>query len=179
MVTQSPLRWTVLRPSVVVGREDAFVNVLARLVRLTPGIYPLPGGGTSRFQPIFVDDVAKTVRIALGTESMTGHIYSLGGPAPLTLRQMVERILVAMQAHRIIVGVPIAALRPLVAVAQRLLPRPPVSTSLLDLLAVDNTVPENTITSVFGITPIPFAAEELLYLHRITTREAFTSLLSK
>lgn len=178
MVTHSALQWTVLRPSVIVGPEDAFVNVLARLVRLTPGIYPIPGGGTSRFQPIFVDDVAKAVRIALETESMVGNLYPLGGPAPLTLRQMVERILVAMQARRVIVGIPIPVLRPVVAVVQRLLPHPPVSTSLLDLLAIDNTVPDNTITSAFGITPTPFAAEELLYLRRITVGDAFRSLLS-
>ena len=177
VVTASALRWTVMRPSVIVGPEDAFVNVLARLVRLTPVIFPLPGGGKTRFQPIFVTDVARAIRIALDNEKMAGKMFPLGGPAPLTLRQMAERILLAMRARRAIVGVPVGVLRPLISVAEKIIPNPPVTTELLNLLAVDNTVPDNTITTVFGIDPVPFAPEELLYLRRITAREAFRSLL--
>ncbi|PYO06424.1 MAG: hypothetical protein DMD30_12595 [Gemmatimonadetes bacterium] len=58
-IKTSGLRWTVLRPSVIFGPEDQFVNVLGRLIRLTPKIFPLPGGGTARFQPIAVDDRAR------------------------------------------------------------------------------------------------------------------------
>src|SRR5258707_1480209 len=61
MVTSSNLKWTVLKPSVIFGPEDEFVNVLARLVRLSPLVFPLPGGGVARFQPISVDDVARAI----------------------------------------------------------------------------------------------------------------------
>src|SRR5688572_27527024 len=54
LVARSDRQWTVLRPSVIFGPEDEFVNVLARLVRLTPIVFPLPGGGRARFQPISV-----------------------------------------------------------------------------------------------------------------------------
>lgn len=179
LVTASPLRWTVICPSVIVGPEDAFVNVLARLVRLTPLVLPLPGGGAARFQPVFVDDVAKVVRRALDDDGTIGMSYPIGGAIPLTLRQMAERILLAMQARRRIIGVPLGLTRPLVALAERLLPNPPVTTELLNLLAVDNTVPHNAITSAFGITPTPFAPEELLYLRRVTVREALRSMLGR
>jgi hypothetical protein len=53
---------------------------------------------------------------------------------------MVRRILVAMSTKRLLVGVPVALIRPLVAVVQRVLPNPPVTTSLLDLLSLDNTI---------------------------------------
>jgi len=177
-VAGSTLRWTILRPSVIFGPEDAFVNVLARLVRLSPVLYPLPGGGTSCFQPVHVDDVATAVSIALDNDGMIGSMYPLGGPAPLSLHQMAERILLAMQAKRTIVGIPVAVLRPVIAIVQRVLPNPPVTTGLLDLLSIDNTVPENAITSAFGITPTPFAPEELLYLRRITAGEALRSLFT-
>ncbi|HXC24331.1 MAG TPA: NAD-dependent epimerase/dehydratase family protein [Gemmatimonadaceae bacterium] len=178
IVTGSGLRWTVLRPSVIVGPEDAFVNVLARLVKLTPGVFLLPGGGTARFQPIFVGDVVRAVRVALENDATISGMYAIGGPVPLTLRQMAERILTAMRAWRVTVGVPVGVVRPLIAVAERVLPNPPVTTELLDLLAVENTVPENAITSVFGIAPTPFAPEELLYLRRITIGEALRSLVA-
>jgi NADH dehydrogenase len=179
VVTSSTLSWTVFRPSVIFGPEDEFVNVLARLIRLTPLVFPLPGGGSARFQPVYVGDVAAAIRIALENDETIQQIYPLGGLAPLTLRQMVERILLAMQERRTIVSLPIGLVRPLLAVAQRLLPNPPVTTSLLDLLAVDNTIPNNTITTIFGLEPTPFAPEELRYLQQITTGEAFRSLFGR
>lgn len=177
LVRESGLRWTVLRPSVIFGPEDEFVNVLARLVRLSPLVYPLPGGGRARFQPVAVADVARAVGVALETPEMAGQAYALGGPAALTLRQMTERVLLAMDARRLIVGVPLWLVRPLVAIAQRILPHPPVTTSLLDLLAVDNTIGDSPLWHEFGISPTPFAPEELSYLKDITLRDALHSLL--
>jgi uncharacterized protein YbjT (DUF2867 family) len=175
-VKTSGLRWTVLRPSVIFGPEDQFVNVLGRLIRLTPKIFPLPGGGNARFQPIAADDVARVVRLTLEKKETVHQSYDLGGAVPLTLRQMTERILIAMGTSRKLIPVPVKALRPIVAIAQRFLPNPPVTSSLLDLLALDNTVAKNALTEYFKIVPIPFAADELQYLRRITVRNAFRSL---
>ena len=176
-VTASSMRWTVLKPSVIFGPDDAFVNVLARLVRLSPFVYPLPGGGSARFQPIGVGDVEQAIAKCLEDESTVRRSFSLGGPVPLTLRQMTERILVAMNARRVLVGVPVAVLRPVIALAQRILPHPPVTTGLLDLLEMDNVIPSNHLVSELGIEPVPFAPEELLYLRQITFGSAVSSLL--
>jgi NADH dehydrogenase len=178
-VKTSGLRWTILRPSVIFGPEDQFVNVLGRLIRLTPKVFPLPGGGTARFQPIAVDDVARVIRMSLEKKGTVNQVYDLGGAVPLTLRQMTERILTAMGTHRTLVPVPVKLLRPLVALAQRLLPNPPVTSSLLDLLALDNTVAHNALTEYFKVVPIPFAADELQYLRRITARNALRSLFER
>ncbi|MEO8945810.1 MAG: NAD(P)H-binding protein [Gemmatimonadaceae bacterium] len=176
IVTASPHRWTVLRPSVIFGREDEFANVLARLVRLTPLVLPLPGHGRARFQPVCVEDVAAAIAVSLGKDSTIAKILPLGGPATLTLRQIAERILVAMNTRRMIVGLPTAAVRPFVAALWHLVPRPPVTTELLDLLALDNTVQPNALVDVLGITPTPFAPEELRYLQDITAGDALRSL---
>lgn len=178
-VKSSGLQWTILRPSVIFGPEDEFVNVLGRLIVLTPGIFPLPGGGGARFQPVAVDDVAKVIRISLEKKETLGRIYDLGGSVPLTLRQMTERILSAMGTTRTLVPVPLSILRPVVAVAQRLLPNPPVTSNLLDLLALDNTVANNALTENFGVTPMPFAGDELSYVRRITRRTALRSLFRR
>ena len=178
-VKTSGLRWTVLRPSVIFGPEDQFVNVLGRLIRLTPKIFPLPGGGTARFQPIAADDVARVVRLSLEKKETVNQVYDLGGAVPLTLREMTERIMTAMKTDRTLVGVPVKVLRPLVALAERLLPNPPVTSSLLDLLALDNTVAHNALTEYFKVVPIPFAADELQYLRRITAKNAFRSLFER
>jgi len=178
-IKTSGLNWTILRPSVIFGPEDQFVNVLGRLIKLTPRVFPLPGGGSARFQPIAVDDVARVIRMSLEKKDTVHQSYDLGGAVPLTLLQMTERILTAMGTHRKIVPVPVKALRPLVALAQRMLPNPPVTPSLLDLLSLDNTVANNALTEHFKVVPIPFAADELQYLRRITVRNALRSLFER
>ena len=175
-IKTSGLRWTILRPSVIFGPEDQFVNVLGRLIRLTPKIFPLPNGGKARFQPIAADDVARVVRLSLEKKESVGQVYELGGAVPLTLREMTERILTAMGTDRRLVPVPVRVLRPIVAFAERILPNPPVTAGLLDLLALDNTVANNALTGTFKIVPVPFAGDELQYLRRITARNALRSL---
>jgi len=77
------------------------------------------------------------------------------------------------------VPVSLKVLRPIVALAQRVLPNPPVTSNLLDLLALDNTVANNALTDYFKVTPTPFAADELQYLRRITARNALRSLFNR
>ena len=178
-IKTSGLRWTILRPSVIFGPEDQFVNVLGRLIRLTPKIFPLPNGGKARFQPIAADDVARVVRLCLEKKESVGQVYELGGAVPLTLREMTERILIAMGTGRMLIPVSVKVLRPIVALAQRVLPNPPVTSSLLDLLALDNTVAKNALTENFKIVPVPFAGDELQYLRRITARSALRSLFER
>ena len=178
-IKTSGLRWTVLRPSVIFGPEDQFVNVLGRLIRLTPKFFPLPGGGRARFQPISVDDVARVIRLTLEKKETVHQSYDLGGPAVLSLREMTERILVAMGTTRTLVSVPIKVLRPIVALMQKMLPKPPVTPGLLDLLSVDNTVSNNSLKDVFKVSPTPFAGDELGYLRRITFRSALRSMFNR
>ena len=163
----------------IFGPEDQFVNVLGRLIKLTPKIFPLPGGGNARFQPVAVGDVARVVRLSLEKKEAVHQAFDLGGKVPLTLREMTERILTAMGTSRRLVPVSLKVLRPIVALAQRLLPNPPVTSSLLDLLALDNTVANNALTDYFKVTPTPFAADELQYLRRITARNALRSLFNR
>ncbi len=178
-VRASELRWTIFRPSVIFGPEDEFVNVLARLVRISPLLYALPGGGKARFQPVAVDDVARAIGAALDGSHTERECYALGGPEPLTLREMVRRILIAMRARRLLVPVPVPLIRPVVALAQRVLPRPPVTTSLLDLLALDNTVGDGTPWPELGIVPAAFSPQNLSYLRGITAGDAIRSLFQR
>jgi NADH dehydrogenase len=178
-VRASGIAWTVLRPSVIWGPEDEFVNVLARLVRLSPLVYPLPGGGVARFQPVAVDDVAAAVAVSLERVATIGASYDLGGPVPLSLREIATIVLRAMGASRALVSVPVAVLRPLVAIAERVLPNPPVTTGLLALLANDNVTPDNALAPTFGIEPRPFTEANVAYLRSMTARDAVRAMFSR
>ena len=82
------LELTVLRPSVIFGEDDAFINLFAKLQALTP-VVPLAGANT-RFQPVWVQDVAQAIVHAVLHRTTVGHIYDLVGPEVLTLKQLVE-----------------------------------------------------------------------------------------
>ncbi len=82
------LALTVVRPSVIFGEDDAFINVFAKLQALAP-VVPLAGAHT-RFQPVWVHDVAQALVYALLHPATAGHCYELAGPQVFTLQQLVE-----------------------------------------------------------------------------------------
>lgn len=172
-VAASNMQWTALRPSAIFGPQDEFFNTFARLLKLTPLVFPLIGGGKAEFQPVSVHDVVEAVIRSLDDDGVVGRELTLGGPEVLTLGEIERRIMGALNTWRLLVPVPVAALRPIVSVMQAILPGSPVSTSLLELLAVPNTVPDNALTTHFGMQPVPFAGEHIAYLQNNTIGDAF------
>ena len=82
-VAASDLKWTAVRPSAIFGPQDEFFNTFARLLRLTPLVFPLVGGGKAEFQPVSVDDVATAITRSLDDDSTIGKELGLGGPEVL------------------------------------------------------------------------------------------------
>ncbi|MBX3085424.1 MAG: complex I NDUFA9 subunit family protein [Anaerolineae bacterium] len=163
-VAASGLDWTAVRPSVIWGPQDEFANVQARLIQMTPFVFPVVGDGKTPFQPVYVGDVVEAIVRSISDPSTIGHEYELGGPEVLTYEQIVDRVLKALGTSRLKVKVPVVVLRPLVALMQTVLPNPPVSTTLLDLLADRNVVNDNALVSKFEIEPKPFTPENLAYM---------------
>lgn len=177
-VSVSDRKWTILSPSLVFGHGDAFTEALASLARLSPVIF-LPALGRARVQPVAAEDVARAVAATLEKPETIGRRLAIGGPRPLTVHEIVERLLLAMEARRLVVRVPSVVLRPFVALVSRLLPRAPVTTTLFELLAANDVVADNALPHPLGIPPLPFAPEELLYLRRHTTRGALRALFER
>jgi NADH dehydrogenase len=171
-VAASDLRWTALRPSAIFGPQDEFFNTFARLLTFTPLVFPLIGGGRAEFQPVSVGDVVEAVIRCLDDDSTVGAELVLGGPEVLTLAEIERRIIEALDTWRLLLPAPVGLLRPAVIVMQALLPGSPVSTSLLDLLAVPNTVPDNALVNRFNMKPIPFAGEHIAYLRDNTLSDS-------
>lgn len=177
-VAASNLRWTALRPSAIFGPQDEFFNTFARLVRLTPLVFPLIGGGKAEFQPVSVYDVAEATVRSLADDSTIGQEYALGGPEVLTLGEIEKRVLAALETSRLMLPAPIWLLRPAVLVMQATLPGSPVSTGLLELLSVPNTVEHNGLTQHFGIDPIPFKLPHIAYLNETTAGQALNKFFT-
>jgi len=176
-VAASGLDWTALRPSVIWGPQDEFANIQARLIKLTPLVFPIVGDGSARFQPVWVGDVVEAVARCLANDTTIGAELGLGGPEVLTYAEIVERVLAALGARRLTVKVPVPLLRPAVRVMQVAFPNPPVTTSLLDLLKVDNVVERNALVEGLGVMPRAFVPENLRYMREFTTRGTIKRLL--
>lgn len=177
VVASSNVAWTALRPSAIFGPQDEFFNSFARLLKVTPLVFPLIGGGRALFQPVSVYDVVEAVVRCLDDDSTVGKELALGGPEVLTLGEIERRIIKAMNTWRLLLPTPVVCLRPPVMLMQALLPGSPVSTSLLDLLALPNTVPDNALVNHFGMIPIPFSGEHIAYLKDNTLGGALAKFL--
>jgi uncharacterized protein YbjT (DUF2867 family) len=126
---------TVLRPSVIFGPGDSFINTFAALLKLCP-VLPL-AGGDARFQPVYVGDVADAFAGCLGDRASFGQTYDLAGPQVYTLRELVEYTGKLIGRRRLVVNLP-AGLARLQASILGLLPNPPMSRDNLRSLQVDN-----------------------------------------
>jgi uncharacterized protein YbjT (DUF2867 family)/parvulin-like peptidyl-prolyl isomerase len=143
---------TVLRPSVIFGPEDNFFNQFARLSRLLPFL-PLFGGGKTKFQPVYVGDVAEAVFEAAVQEEARGRVYELAGPEILTFRQVYEQIFSITKTPKFLLPIPWGLARAQ-AVIFSLFPKPLLTSDQLISLQTDNVVTKGSLTlSDLGLVP--------------------------
>jgi NADH dehydrogenase len=143
---------TILRPSVVFGPEDAFINRLAALARLMP-VLPLFGRGDVKLQPVYVGDVAEAAAKALATPVSQGKTYELGGPRAYPYKELLRLVLAATGRKRLLIPVPYLVWDILALLMSRL-PRAPVSRDQVTLMKRDNVVAADALTLAdLGIAP--------------------------
>jgi NADH dehydrogenase len=164
-VRESALDWTILKPSLLFGPGDGFFNIVADLVRLSPGIVPVPGDGKSRFQPLHVADLALCLRLSVERPTTVGNAYELGGPRTWTYREITAEVCRAMGRRRVIVPVPLPLIKLIAGAAEALHLPFPVATDQLRQLALDNVGPLDGVHAAFGFIPRRMEGE-LQYLRR-------------
>jgi uncharacterized protein YbjT (DUF2867 family) len=130
----------VLRPSIVFGPEDDFFNRFAAMARMSPFL-PLIGGGETRFQPVFVADVAEVIARAAEGATRPGTIYELGGPEVRTFRQLMQYVLATIERRRLLLPLPFG-LAKLQAQVLQFMPKPLLTPDQVLLLKRDNVVSE-------------------------------------
>ena len=130
----------ILRPSLVFGPEDQLFNRFARMAQLTPPLIPIPliGGGRTRFQPVYVGDVAEAVVSALTGAARPGAVYELGGPETLTLADIMRRSLSYSGRRRWLPPLPFWF-------AKLLAPITPITVDQVRMLQVDNIVSRSAV----------------------------------
>lgn len=154
---------TILRPSIVFGREDQFINRFAGLIRMLP-VVPVIGAST-RFQPVYVGDVAKA--IAASVTGKGGGTLELGGPAIFSMLELNRWIAKAIGRDPVFVEVPDIAAE-LLAKSTGWLPGAPITMDQYRMLGSDNIVTGIDGLAGYGIVPTPLdvVAHDWLTLYR-------------
>jgi NADH dehydrogenase len=148
----------VLRPAVMFGPGDSFVQVIADLLRRSP-IYPLFGRGNTRLQPTFVEDVAEAAVRALARPEDGPVAYECAGPRVYRYEELLRTIAEAMGRRPLLVPLGFPAWHALAAVAE-LLPSPPITRNQVELMQIDNVASGLPGFAELGIAPRPL--EEIL-----------------
>jgi uncharacterized protein YbjT (DUF2867 family) len=166
----------VMRPSIQFGPGDGFFNRFAAMARMAPAL-PLIGGGHTRFQPVFVGDVAKAVADAVDGKVRRGTVYELGGPEVRTFRECMELILAELERRRLLVPVPwsLAAVAGTVlgALPGKVLTRDQVRQLRSDNVVSEAAKAERRTIEGLGIDPTSLAAILPTYLQRFRARGQF------
>jgi len=167
----------IMRPSIVFGPEDDFFNRFGALARLSPAL-PLPGGGHTRFQPVFVGDVAGAIAKAAVGKVKPGAIYELGGPDVRSFKELMAFVLATIQRRRLLIPAPFALMK-LQAAFLQFLPKPPLTPDQVELLKRDTVVSDDAkrdgwTLEGLGIVPESMAAIVPTYLWRFRKTGQFS-----
>jgi len=160
---------TIFRPSIVFGPEDEFFNRFGSMARMMP-VLPLVGGGETKFQPVFVGDVAQAIVKAVGGQTRGGTIYELGGPQVRSFKELMEYVLAVTERRRLLVPLPFGLAR-LQAFFLQFMPTPLLTPDQVELLRTDNIVSDAAMTegrtlAALGIEPAAMEAIVPGYLWR-------------
>ncbi|NBX03916.1 MAG: complex I NDUFA9 subunit family protein [Alphaproteobacteria bacterium] len=161
---------TILRPSVIFGAEDNFLNQFARMAAFSPAL-PLIGGGETKFQPVYAGDVARAIVACIINNATAGRLFELGGSETFTFRQLVEYVLEKIGKKRCLISIPFSIAGIMGAVMQHL-PAPLLTRDQVQLLKYDNVVESGALKLTdLGITPTKLDAIASHYLARFNTHK--------
>lgn len=149
----------ILRPSVVFGAEDNFFNKFANMASFSP-FYPLIGGGKTKFQPVFVDDIAKAIVKILQKSELNRTTYELGGPNIYSFKEILDLIQKVTGRKRLYLNLPFKLASVLAAILEKL-PNPQLTRDQVQLLKT-NAITESRTKTFYDLNIQPKSVEEII-----------------
>ncbi len=163
VMMESGLSYMIFRPSLILGPDDGFTRNLKTLIRSAP-VVPLPGGGKTKFQPIFIDDWCRAFVTAFFSEQHWNKTYEFGGPEHVSYKDMLQAYMAQMGVRKPVISVPLGMMKmalPFSGLARVLrVQLPEVTREQLSLLSIDNITEPQACERLFGFRPRRF--EEFL-----------------
>jgi len=148
--------YTILRTSLVYGPEDHFTNNLSRLIRSSFGVFPIPSGGRTVVQPVWVEDLATCILWALEKEDTLNQVYELDGSEFITRQQSIETVMDTTHRRRFLIPLSPITLRAMTVFFEGVVPNFPISSFWLDYFAVNRTCAVDSMPRIFGLMPARF-----------------------
>lgn len=156
-VRESGIPHAIVQPSVCFGDGAPFVAELAALARRFP-LVPAIGGGGTRFQPMWVEDVVTCLTLCLDREELLGRAHPVGGAEQVSFRAIIQAIGRAIGRRRATIPLPVAVARAQARLLTALLARPPLTSAAVELFTLDQTTALDAVERSFGFTPRGFTA---------------------
>ncbi len=150
----SGLNYTITRPSIIYGEGDGFTTRMTGIIRRAP-IVPVIGRGLGLLQPVYIADLVEAFLRILHNPAYMGKTLAIVGPERLSFNEVIARLEDALGVRRPLVHAPVWAVRPVVAVLERLMARPPVTNDQITMLEEDNAAPMDDMEAL-GIKPVAF-----------------------
>ena len=154
-VRKGGVPYVILQPSVLFGDGAEFVAALSRLARVSP-VLPLLGGGKTRFQPLWIEDLVTCLVKSLDADRLTGSAIPLGGSEYATFKELLQTICEAMSIRRLMLPLPLPVARIQARLMAALLPSPPLTPAAMELFMFDNATDLDAVDRHFGFHPRGF-----------------------
>jgi len=164
LLRNSGVAYTVIRSGIIFAPDDAFVNHIASMLLVSPGIFLLPGHGEVVLHPMYIDDLVEAIYRSLDRIRLIDSTVEIGGPEYMSLRDLILTVMRVTGMRRLVIGVPPYLLRWITAVYSRILPRSLMTAQWLDILAANRTAPLGNTYDHFGFQPRRFESSLLGYL---------------
>ncbi len=177
-IRHSNVDFTIFRSAVAYGLNDHFTTGLGILLHAFPGLFLVPGDGSTLIQPIWVEDLVTCMTWALDDFATRNQEFNLGGPEYIPFRKVLEDIMATIGVRRWITGMGPAYLRGLTVFLEQAFPAFPVSGFWLDYLAANRTCSLDTVPRIFGLMPARFS-QRIDYLKGQTWQKTMWKMMFK
>jgi uncharacterized protein YbjT (DUF2867 family) len=151
-VRGSGIPFVILQPSVLFGAGAPFVTALAGLARVSP-VLPLVGGGRTRFQPLWIEDLVMCLVASTSSQTLVGHALPLGGSEWATFKEVLQTICRAMSVRRLLVPLPMPIARMQAGLMTAVMSKPLLTPAALELFSFDNATDLDAVDRAFGFHP--------------------------
>jgi NADH dehydrogenase len=176
-IQSNKVPYTIIRTSLVYGPEDNFTTSLAQLLRMAPGLFPIPSGGRTVVQPLWVEDLVTCLIWAMDNPGTINQTYEVGGTEYFTFQQIAEVVMLVSRTPRVLFTLSPNTLRAITVFLGSFIPNLPVSSFWLDYFAVNRTCPVDSMPRLFGLMPARFTYRLDYLIRKPWYEQLWTSIL--